>query len=434
LIDAQTNVVMADEIANQLKGCAFSAGMKIERPVLVRFDCPVYRQVRRSRADAQRRREEFAATERIRKAAETAQERHAEHLSELLQRLQEQADRDPDVNMIDLLKTFPEADRGELYAAIFATAEKHADTRSIVVGSGSELLWYDPQALDAPTRRYTLPDIVGALRSVQTDLDPTGGRRLLIGAAGGVHELDPDANESPTTYRTGTDRETRGGVNAVTFAGERIIASHSELGLLAWQRGEDQPAERLFRDRTEDVTAVRAVRFSDGHLFFSIDNVVYRAGPNLDAGELAVFTGSTAIITAVCPARDGIYAGNANGELLHWSTDAPAEPKVLSASRQRAAESVVMLDLGGMGRLFYTDTSLAVFARVVGDSFICRYEAGGQTIRRVEVAPDLIVATNDVRDRIICWNPGEPLKPYGVATVSRLTTHSIQDVCLIPFA
>lgn len=93
-----------------------------------------------------------------------------------------------------------------------------------------------------------------------------------------------------------------------------------------------------------------------------------------------------------------------------------------------------MLDLGGMGRLFYTDTSLAVFARVVGDSFICRYEAGGQTIRRVEVAPDLIVATNDVRDRIICWNPGEPLKPYGVATVSRLTTHSIQDVCLIPFA
>ena len=87
---------------------------------------------------------------------------------------------------------------------------------------------------------------------------------------------------------------------------------------------------------------------------------------------------------------------------------------------------------GGVGRLFYTDTTLAVFARVVGDTFTCRYEAGGQTLRRVEVAPDLIVATNDPRDRLLIWRPNQTGQPVAAIHVARLTTHSVQDVTLVP--
>ena len=72
-----------------------------------------------------------------------------------------------------------------------------------------------------------------------------------------------------------------------------------------------------------------------------------------------------------------------------------------------------------------------VQATVLGDNFRCEYEAGGQTLRRVEVAPDLLVATTDLRDRLICWDPSKPDEPQCVLPVSRLCGHSIQDICLV---
>jgi hypothetical protein len=85
-------------------------------------------------------------------------------------------------------------------------------------------------------------------------------------------------------------------------------------------------------------------------------------------------------------------------------------------------------------RLVFTDTSPQVHARLLGDNFTCRYEAGGQTLRRVEVAPDMLIATNDLRDRLIVWTPGNPAKPIATIGIARLTGRSVQDVCLVPQA
>ena len=116
---------------------------------------------------------------------------------------------------------------------------------------------------------------------------------------------------------------------------------------------------------------------------------------------------------------------------MHWSEgdDAPTQ---LHSGNNRPVESLHLLDVGGIRRLFFTDTSVAVHARVLGDSFTCRYEAGGQTLRRVEVAPDLVVATNEVRDRLILWSPSAPASPKGIIPIGQQTGHSVQDVCLLP--
>jgi len=53
-------------------------------------------------------------------------------------------------------------------------------------------------------------------------------------------------------------------------------------------------------------------------------------------------------------------------------------------------------------------------------------------LRRVEVAGDLLVATNDLRDRLLCWKPGQPDRPYVTVPVGALCGHSIQDICLVP--
>ena len=152
-------------------------------------------------------------------------------------------------------------------------------------------------------------------------------------------------------------------------------------------------------------------------------------------GNVRVHAGSDALITAVCPTADGLYAGNAEGQVLYWPTageSATARPRRIHGGNRRPAESVHLSSGGGMTRLFFTDTSPAVHARVIGDTFACRYEAGGQTLRRVEVAADLIVATNELRDRLILWSPARPASPTGTITIARQTGHTVQDVCLLP--
>ena len=430
LLGTRSSDDVAAEMIEQLKGPAFTAGLQLEGPIDARFDSTAYRQAQRARAEIQRRREEFAAQRRIAQAVQQAQNARAEHLTALLAQLREQADRNPKIELADLIRSFPETERGEIYNALFATCDGQMDTRSIVVGSGAELLVYEPTLLDRPVERITLPDRVGPVRSVHAHMDAAGERRLFVGAGTGVYELSIEDGKDVHTYAVEPPMNVRGGVNAVALVGDRIVASHSELGLLSWRRGSDEPAEFLLRDQTRDADAIRGVQFVNGDLFFSIDARVVQIQADDPNAEPREFVGSGSVITALC-AADGVYAGNAEGEVLYWALDAPDQPQRLNSARRRPAESVVVLDFGTLQRLFYTDTSLAVLARVLGDTFTCRYEAGGQTLRRTEVASDLIVATNELRDRLICWRPGQPAKPYGVAQVARLTGRSIQDVCLL---
>jgi hypothetical protein len=268
-----------------------------------------------------------------------------------------------------------------------------------------------------------------------------GGHRLLIGAACGVMEIAPDGDAPLATYHADprrADAKVHGGFNSVAIAGDRIVATHSELGLVSWPRAGGALTEQtgkpvnLLLEHTKDARAVRSVHFSDGDLYLSIDHRVFKMRADNTQNKPIVLDGNASVITALCPDSDGVYAGNADGQILFWNEDDTDHPRIIHAGRQRPVEAVFQVDFGGAKRLFYTDTSTAVFARVLGDSFVCRYEAGGQTLRRVEVAPDLIVATNEVRDRLICWAPGEPAKPHDIVPVAQLTGHSVQDVCLIP--
>jgi hypothetical protein len=191
----------------------------------------------------------------------------------------------------------------------------------------------------------------------------------------------------------------------------------------------------LLENRTRSAKSVRGVQVHDGRIYLSVDTTVVSVEVD-DPTESAqrTYTGppsADALITALCPAPDGLYAGNADGQIIRWSYDG-GTPTIIHSGSGRAAESIHLLTAGGLTRLFFSDTTLALHARVIGDSFTCRYEAGGQTLRRVEVAPDLLIATNEVRDRLIHWSPGNPTAPTGTISVARQTGHTVQDVCLLP--
>ena len=138
---------------------------------------------------------------------------------------------------------------------------------------------------------------------------------MLIGAAKGVYLRRVRTDAVPTVYAIGDVPEVRGGVNSVALAGENLLASHSEIGLLCWQR--DAPGEpvKLLENLTRDARAVRNVVFGEGRIYCSIDQTVLAFDADQPTeGNVRVHAGSDALITAICPTADGLYAGNAEGQ------------------------------------------------------------------------------------------------------------------------
>ncbi len=436
LVDGQGQADAASALYEALKGPCFASGMALESAPQVKFLSPAYAKVRQAEDAAARRLGEHRAQAELRQAITEAQAKKLDHLETMLGKLKELAENSPEVGLPELMHAFDETQRGQLYQALFRSGAQHRVTQWIVVVAGRELLFFDPAAPNEPIRTVTIDGPIGALRSIHPARSAGDSTMptLLVGAASGVYEITPTATSPEKVYTFDKPDELRGGVNAAAATDQLLVATHSEVGVVLWRRALPDKPQRLLEELTAGASAVRNACFADGRLWCSIDARVVSV-PSDDPGkDLRTLEGSPTAITALCIAKEGVFAGNADGEVLFWEDGGPAAPRIMHSGSRRPAESVGLVTTGGVPRLFFSDTTSAAHVRVLGDTFACRYEAGGQTIRRVELADDYIAGTTDARDRVIIWRPDEPERPAEVLFVSRLTGHSVQDVCLLPTA
>ncbi len=432
LVDARTGESFSNALADALEPACFAAGLILERRPTGRFESSSLRQLQQVHQSAAARRAEHEAARQLDEALQKARSEHVDQLASLLSRLNELAAASPDVKLPDLLRTFSEHQRSQLYEALFATEEPATRTRWVVAAAAEELFFFDTAALDAPSRRLKIDGLAGHARSVQCATFPDGRSVLLVGAATGIYLWPLDRSSPETTYLVADAPPVRGGFNAAVLAGDRLVATHSELGIFEWTISEPNSGRPRLESMTLAAKAVRDVEFLDGKLYCSINDRVIRWSAD-DASDrpTRIYTGSESTITALTPSSEGLFAGNSNGDILHWPDTTDSEPEMFHRGQKRAAESIWVLSAHGVRRLVFTDTSHRVQTRVLGDTFSCQYEAGGQTLRRVEVAPDLLVATTELRDRLVCWKPGNPKRPFASIALSSLTGRSIQDFCLV---
>jgi hypothetical protein len=431
-VGAQDATSATSTLIEALQGPCFEAGLVLDGAPSVRFESGTLRQVQDNQQKAAVREAEHEAAQQLQAATERAQAEHLDHLTSLLGRLTQLTTSSPDVKLPELIRTFVEHERGELYQALFASQQAAQRTQWIVVAAGDELLFFDANSPGDPTRRLKITGDAGPVRSVHAVTGADGKTHLWLGASTGVYRWPIDATAPDLTLLVKNAPDVQGGFNATAMAGDRVFASHSELGLCAWDLAQPTSGQARFESMTRGVKAVRGVRIFDGHLYCAIDDriICWLADDHGDQPR-HIYTGSTTTIASLCPTDVGLLAGNGNGDILYWKKSQVTRPERLHAGVNRAAESLWMASTNGVRRIVYTDTSLHVHAQVLGDSFSCRYEAGGQTLRRVELAPDMLVATNDLRDRLICWTPGQPAHPIATIGVARLTGRSVQDVCLV---
>jgi hypothetical protein len=430
LVDGCANE-MTESIHNALTEPCFHMGLQAEPPRNIHFTSPAFREFRKSAESAAKREQEHRARGALRSAMRDAQTEHVQHLEQLISRLTQLAEESPDTDLATLMRTFTERERGQLYEALFAAQPILRPTRWFTVVSGTELLYFDPQNPNTPARRIDLPTSAGAARSVQYLPTDDQSHRLWIGASHGVYEIDYEKAECIREFRASIDVEPRGGVNSVAVMGDQVVSSHSELGLTTWPFDQPESPETCLAGDLAGAKTIRGVQSFGGSLFLTVDNEVWQIGPDLSQITNR-YTGAAHTLAALSVTSDSIFAGTSEGDILQWDRDLPHELSRIHGGSRRPAESVHAKSAGAVDRLFFTDTTLAVYARVLGDSFVCRYEAGGQVPRRVESAEDWVVAVNDVRDRLLCWHTSNPKHPVHLLPVSQITGRSIQDVAIVP--
>lgn len=417
-----------EAVAEALQVPLFSAGMSLDGSIGVMLESPAFRGVQRSRESATIRQAQHEAARDLNDSLRHAREEHLDRLAALLTRLREMAVESPGAELPKLIRTFAEHQRGQLYEALFAKETDANAPRWIVAVCSDELLYFDAGDSAQPARRMRIDGEAGAARSIQVADDGS----LLIGASRGVYVWPFDAVEPRQVLLATTKGTPRGGFNSVVNAGGCVVASHSELGIREWDLSESRELKPRFEAITAKARAVRNLSHYDSAFYCSIDDVAvrWRAG---DAAPQATFRGANAILSAIAPAADGLFAGTSEGDLLFWPAGTTSDPDLLQRGMARAIESIRVQELHGVRRLIYCDTSPCVHARVMGDNFTFNYEAGGQTLRRIEVAGDHLVAMNELRDRLIVWTAAHPSQPLRVIQVGAICGRSVQDFCLVPF-
>jgi hypothetical protein len=421
----------------RLGGMFLAGGLAIQGPVTAHFDSMAYREFRRQQANLESRNRHVAARTRIQEALAQAQKQRLSHIVGILEQLERAAESRTDLSVADLLRTFNDSERAEMYAALWHLAAPSRKTQQIAVVSGQDILLFAPDDLDRPARQLTLPHTLGPLRSITVDERSLEAQLLMVGARLGVFLVDIVTGEVAdclSASELDTSTELRGGVNAAAMSDQRVYATHSELGLLAWPRGMfGGPVEKLLPEVTAVADTVRCARFAEGQLWFSVDEEVW-AQPEEGGTKPTLYPGARERVSAITFCGGVLYAGTECGQVLAWDVGDPESVRVVRGPSGNPVESLAVLDNGAVDHLLIADRGNALQAMAVEDNYIRRYESGSVPVRRAAVAEDIFVAMNDNRDRLIAWNPRDAARPSAVLIVPHLTGNTIQDLCIIPQA
>jgi hypothetical protein len=424
-------------VEKELAPRCIAAGLSIDGPTTVQFDSPDYREHCRRETEMNRRTQQAASAGQIQKVLAAAQEAHLSHLAHLMERLRDLQAGQPGTSFQDLLRSFSEPERAQMYAALWQLAGASRRTRWIAVASGAEVLLFQPDNLRKPARRIRVPETLGPLRSLSMDERCREAGVLIAGAGVGVHLLDLETGSVRASLHGpvgASPKEVLGGINAAAMSDDRVFATHSELGLLAWPQprgGESPAAETLWPELTAHAQTVRCARVAEGRVWFAADEMVYSSLLGSEQHPTA-YAGSESPITALAVADDVVYAGTAAGELLAWQLDEPHAHRMLRPASGQSIESIHVVNTGGIQRLIVADRSRGLTELVIADRFSRAYESGSISVRRAAAAEDLLAAMNDNRDRLLVWDPRSADAPAGIAIIPPLTGGSIQDLCLIP--
>ncbi|MBX3396417.1 MAG: hypothetical protein KF841_13725 [Phycisphaerae bacterium] len=428
LVSSATWKEFDDELAELFKPLGFDSGLALGRDPRITLHSAAYEETRQeSRAAAlraERDREEHARRE----AAAGAREARFEEIKAMVAKLESVAGASGAFHVADVIRYFDVAQRGQLYQGLMASHVSANPARYILLVAGGDLVWFEPSNIQVPARKQSLPDDVGALRSVRI-AETAGQRSIVVGARNGVHVLN-EIGEHVRTFRFVPSESLRGGVNAATLTPKDVFATHSEVGLLHWAIDHPDAMKLCLTDFTEGSRAVRDVQTDDaGRIWLAVDNLSIGWRPG-DESPAFVFAAPSEITSLIIADHHAI-AGLRDGAVVRWLIgDSRPDMQTLRSAMGKPVQSLEWHAGGGIPRLLIGDGRPHLDLLVLGDSITAQFRSMHE-LRWGFASDDLIVAVNDRRDHLIVWSPANPEMPRGAVAVRRLIGRSIQDVAIL---
>ena len=435
LLEGPDDEVVTRLVKDQLGPTLLAGGLTLEGVPSVVFESSAFHQHVVQQNELRLRQERANARAQIQRALAEAQRDHLDHLTRLLEQMRELSAQSGHATLRDLLASFSEVDRAQLYGALWHAMEPVQRTAFIAVASGRQVLLFAPDDLRRPARQITVPETLGPLRSVTMDAGCCRKGLLLLGACTGVHVVDLASGEVQVSLAAphSAGQTVAGGFNRAAMHGTSVLATHSELGAVHWEVEGNNPirARNLLKEATTGAQCVRGATIAHGRFWLAIDDTVWSTAPD-GAGEAVAYRGSTAVVSALRITGGRVLAGNVSGELLSWEIGSPEEPEILRGSSGRPIESIDLLEYSGIERLVIADRSRELTVMVPGEHYERPYASGGPSVRRAVAADDCFAAMNDARDRLIVWDTRQPAAPLATIIIPHLTGEPIQDLALIP--
>jgi hypothetical protein len=346
------------------------------------------------------------------------QAQHVQRAADLLKQFQSLRDAAPGLSPGAILDRVVPADRGSMLETLLLASA--GETTSLLYAvAGPNLLRMDPRKFPMHADVIPLPGDLGPARSVQAgELDGRAG--LLVGAQTGVLFIDPREPGSVTQFND-SEMTSQLGFNSVALIGERVWASHSDAGVVAWDLDRrEAPAVTL---RT--AGAKNLVSFDHNRAIFSAGHDVFIATPDGQSRWLDLPPAAAVIFIAVDD--QAITLARADGHVQRIDR---ATLKPMSNDR-RCGEttSSALLPWLGTNRILLATADGPVCCVGADDALTTQFVSSHRGVRALAAAPDTVAGLSADRQRIVLWKSWDARQPAAEFHIAAIARHRAADLC-----
>jgi hypothetical protein len=425
LVHADQRVALQGALCDALKGLLFSTGLVVEGVGRCELASESLRRHEVLERQTARQLREVEARGVVEQAALAATRRRLDDLGDILGKLKTAAQADGTLQWRALLPTLTPGERGRLLENLWRLTPDRAVATAIVVVSSRECVWLDPARPEALGCRVTVPDDLGGLRSVTFD---ARAGELLVGAACGVWRLSAADGGIIQQYGVPDAGTPRTGFNAAVVCGDRLFATHSQLGAWSWAIDQPDDARAVLRPEGGVPRTIRAATTDEqGRVWLAADN---RARVYAASGEFCGESGpADGAIHCLTPLEDSVYAGTETGSLLCCALDTPGAWTVVHRA-SGAIESLTARRWDDLIELVIPAGSQGVCGVYAGEGIVARLLETTTAVRRAWACDDALVALSDGRDRLIVLHATMPRTGRDVP-LARMLRSPIQDACIV---
>ena len=426
LVHGDVRADLLEHLRSELKRFLFSAGLILERLGELEFASKSLTHTNALQRATARRVRELEARGVVEQAALAVTHRRLDSLGDVLDKLKAAAEADAGLQWRDLLPTLTPSERGRLLENLWRLMPDRTMAAALVVVVGFECVWLDPAQPERIVRRSTLPDELGGLRSVT---HTAGDNTLLVGAASGVWRISAESGEIRAKYVIPDSQSPRTGVNASAVSGERLFATHSQLGAWSWKLDDPDDVLLLLQPAGGVPRTIRAVTLDDqGHVLLAADDRVHAFSP--DAEPLWQSRPTDGVIHCLAPLENTLYAGTASGALQCCDLVDPGD--WAEAHRTLSAiESISARRWDDLVELVIPAGPQGVHGVYAEEGIVSRLLDTPTPVRRVWACDDTLAALSEHRDKLIVLNGAMPERTGVEVPVARLVGRSIQDACIV---